>query len=180
MTVTKAIVVFGERPGPRTDPRQPLFPHTTTGAAAKLIRLLGWTTEEYLQRTTRINVFHDGAHALGLQAARRRVERYMTVAIARHGAPVFVAVGRETLRALPQFYRSMEAAETRDLVMYLPHTSGVNRWYNSQDNTELATRVLREHVAKAPPQAPTAPPAAAASPAHPAHGDSATQPSETV
>lgn len=180
MSRTEPVLILGERPGPRTDPKLALFPHTTTGAAAKLISLLGWPQEYYLQHTTRINVFHDGYRMLDLQQARRRVERYMTLVLHRHSAPRVIVVGRETLRAMPQIYRSMEACEVRDVVMYLPHTSGVNRWYNSAQHTELARRTLREHVAAYGPQnAQQGPAAAGGTTATPPAVEDATAPSET-
>ena len=142
----RPLVLIGERPGPRTDPERPLYPHTTTGAAARLIDLLGLPREDYFNLTTRINAFNDGCRPLSLEEARRRVTRHMIVAINRYVNPRFVFLGAEALRCGPQIYRRMQPADVRDLVMYLPHPSGVNRWYNSSENTELARARLREHV----------------------------------
>ncbi len=144
--MTPQVVFFGERPGPNTDPLRPLFPHTTTGAAAKLINLLGVSTEHYLEHSCRYNVFNNGTEDVGLDAARRRVEHLMTWHLTQHQDPRFVFVGGEALRAAPQFYRRMLPIQINDAVLYLPHTSGVNRWYNSPENTMVARSALAGHL----------------------------------
>jgi hypothetical protein len=141
------VIIFGERPGPTTDPLRALFPHTSTGAAAKLIALLGVSQADYLANSSRYNTFHDGEGLLALNPARQRVQAIFTQALVQHTFPCFIFVGAEALRCAPQFYRSMQFLEARDLVFYLPHTSGVNRWYNSAENTTQARHKLRQHVA---------------------------------
>lgn len=145
----KPLVFIGESPGPQTDPERPLYPHTTVGAAAKLMDLAGLELEDYLALSSRVNAYHDGRRKLSLEEARHRVMRYMTVALHRYRAPRFVFLGCAAMRTTPQIYRRMEPATCRDTVMYLPHTSGVNRWYNSEENTQTARVVLRQHIAPA-------------------------------
>lgn len=141
--MTKSLVIFGDRPGPRTDPAQALYPHTTTGAAAKLISLLGVTREFYLENAQRYNVRHDGERLLSLDEARYRVKEVMVRTLTEHRLDSrFLFVGGEALRGAPQFYRRMQFLETQDLVMYIPHTSGVNRWYNSAENTQACRETL--------------------------------------
>ncbi len=95
-------------------------------------------------------MFHDGDREVALPLARRRVEWIITRSIVEHGTPRFVFVGKEALRAAPQIYRRMGFCAAEDLVLCLPHTSGVNSWYNSDENTQLAARALQGHLAGAP------------------------------
>lgn len=136
------LIVFGDRPGPHTDPKTPLYPHTTTGAAAKLIDLLGVEQEFYLQNTLRYNVHHDGERLLSLAEARKRVDALMVWRLTEDPDPKFLFVGGAALRGAPQFYRKMQFLETKDLVLLIPHTSGVNRWYNSAENTQACRETL--------------------------------------
>ncbi len=161
MAVTPSVVFIGERPGPATDPLRPLYPHTTTGAAARLIALLGVPELEYLERSDRYNAFHDGEQLLNLTQARERLAEIMRARSEEHPDPRFVFLGAEALRAAPPAYRRMGFLEVRGTALALPHTSGVNRWYNSQANTEAAAAALAAHIGSrlGPRTAPLAAPA---------------------
>lgn len=162
--MTVGVVFFGERPGPNTDPLRPLYPHTTTGAAARLIGLLGCTTEQYLAGSARYNVFHNGQCLLPLDKARARVHALMAEHMVAQPDVRFVFVGAEALRTAPALLRKIPFLAVRGAVLHLPHTSGVNRWYNSAANTAAARAALAAHLgnrlhgpaedAQTPPAAP--------------------------
>lgn len=137
------LIVFGERPGPNTDPKRPLFPHTTTGAAAKLIQLLGWTEERYLLETVRYNALHDGFSELPLDTARERVETLLNSSRHLHNDPRFLFCGRAAMRCAPKKYRDQRMGEIHDDVMAIPHPSGVNRYYNDTWQTQYIKDQLR-------------------------------------
>lgn len=141
----KPLVIFGLRPGPNTDPARPLFPHTTTGAAANLIKLLGMTNEEYLMNTTRYNVVDNPDD--GTLSGRRRVHERMLLERVKTGHDTkFLFLGKEALRAAPLQYRFLEYGRPHDNVMVIPHTSGRSRYYNSLINRTFITQAVRQFI----------------------------------
>lgn len=95
--------------------------------------------------TTRRNAYHDGSRELSLAEARAHVSEVMTKVFHESADIVKILwVGKECLRAAPQIYRHLRFLEVRYNSMLLPHTSGVNHWYNDPENTERARRILRE------------------------------------
>ena len=136
------LVIFGERPGPNTDPLRPLYPHTTTGAAARLIEMLGISQEEYL-RIVRMNVVNDQTTPTSSDEVRRNV--YLTMAHYRSKGPVrFLVLGRSAAQALPKEYRDMPFGTIYGGIMIIPHPSGRNRYYNSQANKEFIIQGVRK------------------------------------
>jgi hypothetical protein len=135
------IFILGERPGPNTDPRVALYPHTTTGAAANLMRLLELSQAEYLTSTTRLNAVDDKSSTAST-VARQRVEEFLQAA----GQNPFIVLGKSALKAMPAKYRKMAFGEITDNVLLLPHTSGVNRVWNDPAFTAQMQRIAREFI----------------------------------
>lgn len=142
-------VVYGEAPGPNTDPLRPLYPHATTGAAAKLAALLGLSVDQYLARVQRLNALHDGKRPLGLYEARARVANHLNQTLQASPEAKFVFLGAKALHAAPAEYRKLKACQAAGPVLFIPHTSGANLWYNSAANKEQAAVALRAHLAAA-------------------------------
>lgn len=142
------IVIFGERPGPNTDPERPLYPHTTTGAAANLIRLMGMSQEEYLRDTVRYNVCQNNHESPANTEIRAKVKSIIEMHRMKSNRARFVVLGREAARALPLRYRYEPFGHAMGDVMIIPHTSGVNRFYNSEEGKALMAQSLREFLGR--------------------------------
>jgi hypothetical protein len=142
--VRTGLVIFGERPGPNTDPLRPLFPHTTTGAAARLIRMMGVTVSEYLRYTQRYNVFHDGEREMPtLEEARRRVAALHYKHVDLNPETSFLYLGKAAIGAAPTEYRDLQFLQTRGNVYLIPHPSGCNRIYNDVTALDRVSLLLR-------------------------------------
>ena len=135
------IYILGERPGNNTDPCRPLYPHTSTGAAARLYRLLSLTKEEYLAVTIRLNAADDNS-STSSAGARSRVEDFLRDS----AAEPFIVLGKSALKAMPSKYRKMEFGQIIDNVLLLPHTSGVNRVWNDKEFTARMQDIARKHI----------------------------------
>lgn len=140
------IVIFGEAPGPNTDPRRPLYPHESTGAAAKLASLMGVENEWLVANTDRYNTFHDGEKTLGLTQARSRVVEIIPLVEDSHEHARFVILGAKALSCMPAELRKMDPLETWGAFLFVPHTSGANLWYNSAQNRMNAAIALQTHL----------------------------------
>jgi hypothetical protein len=136
------IFILGERPGPNTNPSIALYPHTTTGAAARLYRLLSLTKEEYLANTARLNAVDDPASSTSSPVARLRVEYFLFEA----ASEPFIVLGKSALKAMPPKYRKMQFGDIIDNVLLLPHTSGVNRVWNDPVFTAKMQKIAREFI----------------------------------
>lgn len=135
------IYILGERPGPNTDKRVALYPHTNTGAAARLMRLLELSQAEYLTSTSRLNAVDDKSSTAS-SVARQRVEEFLNSA----GQNPFIVLGKSAIKAMPAKYRKMDFGEIKDNVLLLPHTSGVNRVWNDPAFTAKMQRIAREFI----------------------------------
>jgi hypothetical protein len=136
------LVIIGERPGPNTDPLVPLFPHTTTGAAARLIQMLGIPVATYLRKVIRYNVVDN--HDDGILSGRKRLLERMDFHRRRSSNVRFVFLGRETIRGAGPPYSKIPFGTVHGDVMLIPHPSGRNRYYNSLANRTFITQALRE------------------------------------
>jgi hypothetical protein len=135
------IYILGERPGPNTDKSVALYPHTNTGAAARLFRLLSLTQEVYLANTSRLNAVDDQSSTAST-VARQRVEEFHRSA----GQNPFIVLGKSALKAMPVRYRKMQFGDIVENVLLLPHTSGVNRVWNDPAFTAKMQRIAREFI----------------------------------
>jgi GH25 family lysozyme M1 (1,4-beta-N-acetylmuramidase) len=126
------IYILGDRAGPNTDPERPLFIHNSTGAAARLARLLDMTDEEYLSNTIRENANGNTNH----------VSQFLGRA---NGKP-FIVLGKAALKAMPYKYRDMKFGDVKCNVLLLPHTSGVNRVWNDKEFTNLMKARALKHI----------------------------------
>lgn len=138
------LVIFGEKPGPNTDPLRPLFPHTTTGAAARLIRMFGVPVSEYLRFTQRYNVYHDGAVEItDLSEARRRVAALHFKHVDLNPETNFLYLGKRAIAAAPEEYRDLQFLQNRGNVWLIPHPSGCNRIYNDVSTLDRTSLLLK-------------------------------------
>jgi hypothetical protein len=140
------LIIFGERPGPNTDPTRPLYPHTTTGAAARLIKLLGVSTEWYLseRNVVRYNAVGDMFTSTADPEPREYVRGRISWHISYDGEPKFLFLGRAAANAGPASLKRLSWGEELNRMMVIPHPSGRNRYYNSQANTHFIEQSLRK------------------------------------
>lgn len=137
------LVIFGERPGPNTDPMRPLFPHTNTGAAMRLIRMMGVSVSDYLRYTQRYNAFHDGERELvSLEEARRRLAALHFKHVDLNPDTLFLYLGKSALTAAPPEYRDLQFLQSRGNVYLIPHPSGCNRIYNDGAALDRTSQLL--------------------------------------
>lgn len=146
---THPLVVFGESPGPRTDPRRPLYPHTPLTSGGRLATLLGLTRREYALRTTRYNALAEEDKPLTLESARQRVGQIVRHHLHADPQTKFIVLGKRALACMPRPVRGTEYCAVNGSFLVVPHPSGVNRWYNSALNSDSAATVLRGHLAAA-------------------------------
>lgn len=137
------LVIFGERPGPNTDPARPLHLHTTVGAAARLMDLLDMRPARFLE-TSRYNVVDDHTTSTADMAVRSRVALRMRQHRETCLHSRFLFLGKSAIRAAPPQYRNLEFGHCIGDVMLIPHPSGVNRYYNSEANTRFIREALRQ------------------------------------
>lgn len=151
----RRITILGERPGPNTDPSRPLYPHTSTGAAANLARLMGLSIEEYLEITDRYNASDAplGYEGCGSLIPRDRVRRIWDRLVRSENIELLIVCGRETQRALPSPWRTtLEMLEPEYVpdgttVLLIPHPSGRNRVFNEREYKARVEKILRHEIA---------------------------------
>lgn len=154
-THDERIILVGEAPGPRTDPRAPLFPMPRNSAGYRLFELTGleWRSQ-YLARFQRCNIFanHPGTWdaqkwpkdkwltreaRFAADAMRFFFERRRVIFVGRRVAMAF-GYGAEKLPFLEWDY----CATWRYQFACLPHTSGRSHWYNDPENKRAASEFL--------------------------------------
>jgi hypothetical protein len=106
------------------------------------MQLLGMTIEEYDETFDRRNLvahFH-GKSGKGDRFDRATAERGACMILEEESGRRFVAFGRSVAKLLGHSGKFLETE--RDLFC-LPHTSGVNRWWNDPENKKMAVEKLR-------------------------------------
>ena len=122
----------------------------------RLAGFAGLTVEEFAERVDRVNIFDapprgagDTCSVFPLGQARSRAE-----VIRRDNAEreTIVLLGRLVARAFDLEDELADtpcawyvgAGDSRQRIGYLPHPSGLDRWYNSEENRARAARFVRE------------------------------------
>ena len=133
-------VLFVGMKNPRGD--EPFWPAPNGSAGERLWRMISdavcWDRETFLSRTDRVN-FCDGP-SFSEERARARVDEIKAMMQGRRT----VLVGEVVARLLdgPRLWLQPD-----DGVVAIPHTSGLNRFYNDQANREATVALLREMLA---------------------------------
>jgi len=150
----KNILLIGQAPS-RTG-LNPLEALTPTSASGRLMNLMGLTVDEYLGSFRRINLIDEypGRLASGngdkfpMRQARAKAKRILQQMCDFHILCIGKRVGQcfnldecfvweERIQCYPL---------TRNRIAMIPHTSGLNRFYNSPDNVRQAETFLREDL----------------------------------
>lgn len=123
--------------------------HATRGplsgrSGARLARLAGLTLDEWLDRTTRFNLFDEAPDEWNRDDAERCAQAILAV----HPDDLVVALGRRVSRAFgaPRKAEWLEPVEIGDdrRVIPLPHPSGRSLYYNDPERRERVGAFLRE------------------------------------
>jgi len=126
------------------------------GSSARLAKLAGTTVDGFLSRAETVNVLKawpgksGKGDAFPRPAARRGVNEILRSEAFKRSTRV-VFVGQAVWRAFlgPMVMRPCEWSSVFlrghcPDVAYLPHPSGVNRWYNEPENRDRASAFLKE------------------------------------
>ena len=141
--MAKVIIVGYDDPYDQT----PLQPDIPGSSGARLWRMTGLPMIQYAKSFKRYNIFGKDDRRdvfTGMGNARRILGEIDT----RYVNTYVICLGRQVAQAfkLPPdvrpFIFSKIWKNTR--AAYMPHTSGLNRWYNDVDNLEAATVFMRQ------------------------------------
>lgn len=133
-------VLFIGMNNPRGD--EPFWPSPVGSAGERLWRMIsdavGWDRETFLMRTDRVNLC-DGP-SFNEERARARAEEIRAMMQGRRA----VIVGEVAVSLLdgPRVWLQPDGD-----VVSIPHTSGLNRFYNEPANRDAVVALLREVLA---------------------------------
>lgn len=132
--------------------KTPLQPDIPGSSGQKLWRMSGLAPVPYVRAFRRVNLFKTGEKHT-LTTGRRRAFVMVNRARQEGFNTYFVCLGRVVgscfyLRdnEIPLKFRELKNNVS---AAYLPHPSGLNRWYNSADNAEAANKFMRKLAAVA-------------------------------
>jgi hypothetical protein len=132
----KAIII-GVAPGKNGDPRKPLL---GPGSGDRLARLSGLTREEYAAAFDRVNLYFIRPESFRPDEAVFRtahlIPRLRGRRVIMLGGVVAAAFGLSDM--LP--FRWIQLGDF--LAAWMPHPSGLNRWWNRTANRRRASRFL--------------------------------------
>ena len=143
--MTDKILLVGYCPSHSGSPERPL---DGPGTGHRLAKLCGLSHKDYLEKFDRVNLHYDTpvkrdrlTREVGSVSADAMMRRNKGRRIVLLGDEVRVAFG----------YAKDSIAEWVVLddgtrVSYIPHPSGLNRWYNETDNTRRVEKFLRELI----------------------------------
>ena len=148
-------LLIGQAPGPNTDPALPLFPVPWTSAGGRLVQFMGITRGHYLMAFDRINLLQTfpGKHKrddkfpmrdakIAARAIRPLLEDRVVILIGRNVAEAF--------ELKIEFHEWVPVLPFCKTLAVVPHPSGRNHWYNSQENKLTARsfwqQVVTQHV----------------------------------
>lgn len=155
-------LLIGQAPGPNTDPDLPLFPIPRTSAGGRLQQMTGLTRGQYLQTFERINLL---TYFPGLDKKEDKFPRTPARFAAEVIKPLLagrdvIMVGRGVAEAFGYDAAFLEwnllqvrrrhavrvSGAYSARVAVVPHTSGRNRWYNTEGNRLLAEEFWRDYI----------------------------------
>lgn len=133
----------------------PLYPHPWSSSPGRLVRLMGISRERYLELFDRTNLLHQfpGRHARDDKFPQREARIAADAMRPLLSGRRVVLVGRAVMEAfqlrLPYHtWTSVREGHRSQPVVWdvavIPHTSGRNRWYNSEDNMTAARDFWRD------------------------------------
>ena len=141
--MSSKVLLVGYCPSHSGSPERPL---DGPGTGHRLAKLCGLSHEAYLEKFDRVNLHYDTP--LKRDRVTRRAGEASATKILRHSlGRSIILLGCEVRDAFDvSEVRSGEwlyiGEETR--LSWIPHPSGLNRWYNETDNTRRVEKFLRD------------------------------------
>lgn len=147
-------LLIGQAPGPRTDPELPLFPVPKTSAGGRLQQLMGLSRGEYLKTFERVNLlpYFPGRHKRDDKFPRPPAKLAAQVMKPMLANRTVVLIGRNVANAFEfdaDFHDWVDWPVRRQCIVsrdrgiarvaVVPHPSGRNHWYNTEENRALAS-----------------------------------------
>ncbi|MDJ0952449.1 MAG: hypothetical protein QNJ81_02095 [Acidimicrobiia bacterium] len=132
--------------------KTPLQPDIHNSSGQKLWLMSGLTKVRYVQSFDRRNLFEmtDPRDAV---TARGKARRILAGIDTRYINTYIICLGREVANAfgLPSTARPLQFSKVQKntRAAYMPHTSGLNRWYNKRENVAKAIEFMRQLAAVA-------------------------------
>lgn len=139
-------LIIGECPGPRTDPRMPLFPNPENSTGARLLGYSNMSERDYMGLLMRTNLcpttWYDDIAELRVEHLKRAIVRFdSSLRVLLLGAKVEAAWG---IRSRYKFGEARVFVDDVPISLaWIPHPSGLNRIYNDEESQRLAGRYVR-------------------------------------
>lgn len=149
-------VLIGMAPGPNTDPRAPLFPMPASSAGGRLQQFSGLTRHGYFRLFDRVNCLthfpgksgSTGEDLFPMREARRAAEIHKQHFRGRR----IIFVGRQVAEVFGHPKQEMDWFEWSNCETWryrcsvIPHTSGRNHFWNTEENRELAKKFFQDEI----------------------------------
>lgn len=140
--MSKVVIVGIDDPYGKT----PLQPDILNSSGQKVWNMTGLTMTQYVRFISRYNLYKvDEEHNWAL--GRYRAEAIVGATHSYYVKTYVACLGREVadafglIHAKPLYFKSIRKNTS---AAYLPHTSGLNRWYNRESNRLQATEFMRQ------------------------------------
>jgi hypothetical protein len=130
--------------------KTPLQPDILGSSGHKLWSMTGLSMPQYVKVFQRVNLYEHGEDQNPFVGRRRA--KAMIMGANKSAGTFFVCLGSKVADAFGIKNKpKMKFFELKTNVWaaHLPHTSGLNRWYNSADNKAAATNFMRQVAAGA-------------------------------
>lgn len=143
-------LIVGEQPGPRSNPRLPMWPYPSGSAGGRLFYMSGMAMSDYLVRLARVNLMPNPVARWHRRDAMDRAveitrgvgfsildDREQWPRIVLCGTRAAEAFGLEPVEWFHPTYRDGQA------LVAVPHPSGRNNAYNDETSRRLVGHTLR-------------------------------------
>lgn len=147
-----SVYIVGEAPSRSSDPRDPI----TGVCGAKLAAFSGLSLDEFRTTFERVNLLKewpgvaDGAKGTAWSAQLSVLAMVRALSLMRNSpSSTFVLLGKRVGRAFGvernEYFVRQKGFDDfhRHEFVVVPHPSGINRWYNSEENTKRMRRFMR-------------------------------------
>lgn len=132
--------------------KTPLQPDILNSSGQKVWNMTGLTMIQYVRAFERKNLYEIDERRTGL-GGQLKANRILLAVDTRYTPTYIICLGKMVaeafgiMRAKPLTFVKLQ----RDNIWgaYLPHTSGLNRWYNKHENVRAATEFMQSVAAAA-------------------------------
>ena len=153
----KKILLVGQAPSRTGSPT--LDASTPGSASSRLLKLFDMTRDDYMDRFKRLNLIHDYPGSLpggrgdrfSITEGRKSAQRIQKQISEHH----ILCIGKKVGKCfnLDECFTWNDYIHcypfTRNWIAMIPHTSGLNRFYNDPDNVQRTKTFLQELISDA-------------------------------